>query len=58
MKWPDGLADAPMPLWQTRQVLGEMPEWLNCAGIQVVLRWQVSQELATIRWRAGIPEAC
>ena len=57
MKWPEGLADAPKPLWQARQVLGVMPLWLNCAGNQVVGRWQMSQEVVTIRWRAGMPEA-
>ena len=25
MKWPDGRADAPMPLWHAMQVLGEIP---------------------------------
>jgi hypothetical protein len=35
-----------------------MPLWLNWAGTHAVLRWQLSQELVTIKWRAGIPEAC
>ena len=49
MKWPEGLADALIPLWQTWQVLGVTPLWLKCAGVQVVVRWQVSQDALTIR---------
>ena len=56
-KWPAGLADALKPLWQSRQVLGVMPVWLNWAGNQAVVRWQLSQELLTIRCRAGMPAA-
>ena len=38
-------------------MFGGTPLWLNWAGNQVVGRWQVSHEVLTIRWRAGMPEA-
>jgi hypothetical protein len=57
MKWPDGLRLAPIPLWQARQVLGVVPLWLNWAGVHDVVRWQVSHEAITIKWRGGMPDA-
>jgi hypothetical protein len=57
LKCPDGRPDALIPLWQAWHVLGDTPLWSNCAGNQVDVRWQVSHEVTTIRWRAGMPDA-
>jgi hypothetical protein len=38
-----------MPLWHAKQVLGVVPLWLNCAGVQDVVRWQVSHDAITIK---------
>ena len=32
-----------VPLWQLAQVPGVTPVWLNVAGVQPVVRWQLSQ---------------
>lgn len=49
MKCPAGLPDALMPLWQARQVLAVIPLWVNRAGVQALVRWQVSQLVNTIK---------
>lgn len=35
---------APVPLWQPAHVPGDTPVWLNVAGIQPVVRWQLSHD--------------
>jgi hypothetical protein len=44
-------------LWQVAQVPGTTPAWEKVAGIQAVLRWQVSQEAVVAMWFAGLPLA-
>ncbi len=36
---------------------GAIPVWLNVAGIQAVVRWQVSHEAVVGTWLLGLPVA-
>lgn len=40
----DGFPVAVDPLWQVAHVPGATPVWLNVAGSQAVVLWQVSQD--------------
>jgi hypothetical protein len=39
-----GLPVAVVPLWQVEHVPGAMPVWLKVAGVQALVRWQVSHD--------------
>jgi hypothetical protein len=48
---------AVVPLWQEAQVPATTPVWLNVAGSQAVVRWQVSQEAVGTTWFVVLPLA-
>ena len=48
---------AVLPLWQVAQEPGVTVAWLKVAGIQAVVRWQVSQEAMVMTWLTGFPLA-
>ncbi|MBK6804319.1 MAG: hypothetical protein IPG84_05370 [Betaproteobacteria bacterium] len=52
-----GLPFAVVPLWQVAQVPAATPVWLNVAGVQAVVRWQVSQLCDVGTCVAGLPFA-
>ncbi len=52
-----GLPGAVAPLWQLTQAPGVTPVWLNVAGIQAVVLWQLSQEAMVGMCFAGLPVA-
>ena len=52
-----GLPVAVVPLWQVEQVPGATPVWLKVAGVQPVVRWQVSQVCVVGMWLVGLPVA-
>ncbi len=45
------------PLWQVAQVPAATPVWLKVAGVQAVVRWQVSQDAVVTMWIAVLPFA-
>ena len=45
------------PLWHVAQEPGVTPVWLNVAGFQAVVRWQVSQACVVGTWVPGLPVA-
>ena len=56
----DVLAACPWPrspLWQVAQVPGATPVWLNVAGVQAVVWWQVSHAAVVGTWLDGLPLA-
>ncbi|MFA5082758.1 MAG: hypothetical protein WC474_09455 [Hydrogenophilaceae bacterium] len=44
LMWLLGLPCAAEPLWQVEQLPGLMPVWLIVAGVQALVRWQVSHD--------------
>ena len=52
-----GLPVAVEPLWQVEQVPGATPVWLNVAGNQAVVLWQLSHEAEVGMWVEGLPVA-
>ncbi|MFH1819751.1 MAG: hypothetical protein ABIK08_08865 [Pseudomonadota bacterium] len=52
-----GLPVAVVPLWQVEQVPGATPVWLNIAGVQVLVLWQVSHDAVVGMWAEGLPAA-
>jgi hypothetical protein len=48
---------AVVPLWQVAQVPGATPVWLKVAGVQALVRWQLSQAAVVGRWFVGFPLA-
>ena len=57
MKCVPGLPVAVLPLWQVAHEPGATLAWLNVAGIQAVVRWQVSHEAVVWTWLPGLPVA-
>ena len=52
-----GLPLAVVPLWQVTHVPAATLVWLNVAGFQPVVRWQVSQPCVVGTCAAGLPLA-
>ena len=48
---------AVVPLWQVMQVPGATPACEKVAGIQAVVRWQVSHDAVVTKWFALLPVA-
>ncbi|MDP1924202.1 MAG: hypothetical protein Q8K57_05395 [Thiobacillus sp.] len=48
---------AVVPLWQVAQVPGATPLWLKVAGVQALVRWQLSHAAVVGRWLVGLPVA-
>ena len=44
-------------MWQVAQVPGATPLWLKVAGVQPVVRWQLSQLWVVGTWPEGLPAA-
>ena len=51
------LPRAVVPLWQVAQVPGVTPVWLKVAGVQAVVRWQVSHDAVVGTCVAVLPRA-
>ena len=56
-RWVAGLPLVVVPLWHVAQVPGVTPIWLNVAGVQALVLWQLSQEAEVGRWELGFPVA-
>ena len=52
-----GLPVAVVPLWQVAQVPGATPVWLNVAGVQALVLWQVSHAWVVGMCVVGLPVA-
>ena len=48
---------AVVPLWHVAQVPGATPVWLKVAGVQPLVRWQVSHDAVVGTWLAFLPVA-
>jgi hypothetical protein len=51
------LPRALVPLWQVAQLPGATPAWLTVAGVQAVVRWQLSHAAVVGTWVAALPRA-
>jgi hypothetical protein len=47
---------AVVPLWQEKQLVA-IPVWLNVAGTQAVVWWQLLHAAVVGTWVAGLPVA-
>ena len=52
-----GLPRAVDPLWQVAQLPGATPLWLKVAGVQALVRWQLSQAAVVGTCPLGLPRA-
>jgi hypothetical protein len=52
-----GLPVAVVPLWQVAQEPGPTPAWLNMAGVQALVLWQLSQAAVVAICVLGLPLA-
>jgi len=44
-----------VPLWQLVQLPAATLAWLNFAGVQALVLWQLSQGVVVAIWPAGFP---
>ena len=56
-RWVADLPLVVVPLWHVAQVPGVTPVWLNVAGVQALVLWQVSHAPDVGICVAGLPVA-